>query len=192
MITVNEERLNGLMDFYSRVALRTDAACEVRQASESTFFALKELLTAREELTALRANLKTVTDREKKLSDERRASADALDDAQRELARLKQEIAEDAKATAESQEITGKYMADAESAQREVQRLKTALLMLWAWVIGDHYDCLVRLTVMKWIDAGMKDPIPWPGGAFFDHWADEAGYVNQNGFVARAAIRGQG
>ena len=80
------------------------------------------------ELLALRANLKTVTDREKKLSDERRASADALDDAQRELARLKREIAEDAKATAESQEITGKYMADAEAAQRLL--LEVGLLLL--------------------------------------------------------------
>ena len=88
MITVNEERLKGLMDFYCRVALRTDVACEVKQASESTFFALKELLTAREE-----------------------------------IARLKQEIAEDAKATAESQEITGKYMADAESAQRLIRQM---------------------------------------------------------------------
>ena len=92
MITVNEERLKGLMDFYCRVALRTDVACEVKQASESTFFALKELLTAREE-----------------------------------IARLKQEIAEDAKATAESQEITGKYMADAESAQRDIKRLKAVI-----------------------------------------------------------------
>ena len=124
--------------------------------------------------------------------DDYKRLAGDLVDAQTRIVELKQEIAEDAKATAESQEITGKYMADAESAQREIERLKTALLMLRAWVIGDHYDCLVRLTVMKWIDAGMKDPIPWPGGAFFDHWADEAGYVNQNGFVARAAIRGQG
>ena len=55
-----------------------------------------------------------------RVSKERLASANALDDAQREIARLKQEIAEDAKATAESQEITGKYMADAESAQKEI------------------------------------------------------------------------
>jgi DNA repair exonuclease SbcCD ATPase subunit len=77
----------------------------------------RELLTAREELTALRANLKTVTDRMEKLTEERLADANALDDAQRE-------IAEDAKATAESQEITGKYMDDAESAQREIAELK--------------------------------------------------------------------
>ena len=54
--------------------------------------AVRELLTAREELTALRANLKTVTDRMQKLSDERRASADALDDAQRLLADTEKEL----------------------------------------------------------------------------------------------------
>ena len=62
-----------------------------------------------------------------RVSKERLASANALDDAQREIARLKQEIAEDAKATAESQEITGKYMADAESAQRDIERLKAVI-----------------------------------------------------------------
>ena len=52
------------------------------------------------------------------------ASANALEDAQRKIERLKEEIAEDVKATAESQEITGKYMDDAESAQREIAELK--------------------------------------------------------------------
>ena len=56
--------------------------------------------------------------------DDYKRLAGDLDDAQTRIVELKQEIAEDAKATAESQETTGKYMADAEAAQREIELLK--------------------------------------------------------------------
>ena len=60
--------------------------------------------------------------------DDYKRLAGDLVDAQTRIVELKQEIAEDAKATAESQEITGKYMADAESAQRLL--LEVGLLLL--------------------------------------------------------------
>ena len=94
-----------------------NAACPTCGALLSCLSCGNDLRAKEAELTRVLADLDRV-------SKERLASANALDDARRGIAWLKREIAEDAKATAESQEITGKYMADAEAAQREIELLK--------------------------------------------------------------------
>ena len=93
-----------------------NAACPTCGALLSCLSCGNDLHAKEAELTRVLADLDRV-------SKERLASANALDDAQREIARLKQEIAEDAKATAESQEITGKYMADAERAEALIRQV---------------------------------------------------------------------
>ena len=39
------------------------------------------------------------------------------------------------------------------------------------------------ITVRDWIDSGMTGPVPWPGGAIFEAWAEKQGWSNQGGFI---------
>lgn len=62
-------------------------------------------------------------------------------------------------------------------------RMDLALKLLRAWGMGQDYNAGVVMTVRDWIDGGMRGPIPWPGGAFFDGWAARQGLSNVDGFV---------
>jgi hypothetical protein len=67
-----------------------------------------------------------------------------------------------------------------------------ALKLLRAWNNGAAgYSADVVLTVNRWIDGGMKGPIPWPDSPFFAEWAAAAGFSNVKGhvgFILRATL----
>ncbi len=63
-------------------------------------------------------------------------------------------------------------------------RMWLALKLMRAWNSGTAgFDSRVVMTVNQWIDDGMKGPIPWPGGAFFDDWAARNGLSKVDGNV---------
>lgn len=84
-----------------------------------------------------------------------------------------------------------------ESKQNIGLRMHIALRMLRAWNSGTAgFDAHVVSTVHKWIDDGMKGPIPWPKSPFFEEWAAVLGYSNIEGhvgfrFTAKLARQGK-
>jgi hypothetical protein len=62
-------------------------------------------------------------------------------------------------------------------------RMHIALKMLRAWGMGEDFHGGVVATIRTWIDEGMQGPIPWPGGAIFEAWAEGSGYANVGGSV---------
>ncbi len=55
-------------------------------------------------------------------------------------------------------------------------RTYIALKILRAWNSGTAgFDGNVVVTINDWIDKGRQGPIPWPGGAFFEDWAEKNG-----------------
>lgn len=63
-------------------------------------------------------------------------------------------------------------------------RMFIALRLLRAWNSGtEGFDSTVVITVNKWIDDGMKGPVPWPNSPFFAEWAEANGYSNVRGNV---------
>jgi hypothetical protein len=63
-------------------------------------------------------------------------------------------------------------------------RMRFALLMLREFGgMGNGWHGNVAYTVLEWIDEGMAEPLPWPGGAAFEKWAAERGWSNVDGCV---------
>lgn len=61
-------------------------------------------------------------------------------------------------------------------------RLRLALQVARAWGVnseGFHAD--VAFEIAKWIDGGMKEPLPYFASPFFDSWAKQHGLSNCNG-----------
>jgi hypothetical protein len=74
------------------------------------------------------------------------------------------------------------YQQAAAKCGQHAMRMRFALLILREWSIK-HWSSNITMTVQEWIDAGMSGPIPWPGGAFFEEWAEEQGWTNIDGFI---------
>jgi len=63
-------------------------------------------------------------------------------------------------------------------------RMYIALRLLRAWNSGTAgFSADVVMIVNRWIDEGMKGPIPWPDNPFFEEWAEANGFVNIRGHV---------
>lgn len=63
-------------------------------------------------------------------------------------------------------------------------RMHIALKVLRAWNSGTAgFSGDVVYTVNKWIDDGMKGPVPWPDSPFFAEWAEKNGLSNVDGYI---------
>lgn len=62
-------------------------------------------------------------------------------------------------------------------------RMRFALPMLRSWSGFPDYDPFVVRAVHRWIDGGMKGPVPFPKSTFFKEWAKRQGWANVDGFV---------
>jgi hypothetical protein len=75
--------------------------------------------------------------------------------------------------------------ASADRHENAPLRMYIALKILRAWNSGTAgFSSDVVLTVNRWIDGGMKGPIPWPeGNPAFDEWAAESGLSKVGSWV---------
>ncbi len=75
-----------------------------------------------------------------------------------------------------------KYQEVAATAGEKIFRLQTALTIIREWSMK-NWDARAVRVIRDWIDSGMSEPLPWPGGAFFEEWAEKQGYSNVDGCV---------
>ena len=82
----------------------------------------------------------------------------------------------------ELRELALKYQQAAAKCGTQAMRMGFALAIIREWSMNNWHAGAI-ITVRDWIDSGMTGPVPWPGGAIFEAWAEKQGWSNQGGFI---------
>jgi hypothetical protein len=92
-------------------------------------------------------------------------------------------MAETFNSVMELEALAIKHLEAAAASGQAAMRMRFALLILREWALGKCYHAGAMIAIRDWIDGGMDGPVPWPGGAFFEEWAEKQGFSNVDGFV---------